>query len=111
MFQYGGYDYSSHCEKLDIDKDTKEKMCYSRECKFDEEGNISETGVYEISGWVAIARHSNDLDEKNDGQDDNLNNVSIVVREKVAQEDILHEYRLGGMITKIYFVRNICQFS
>ena len=103
MFQYGGYDYSSHCEKLDIDKDTKEKMCYSRECKFDEEGNISETGVYEISGWVAIARHSNDLDEKNDGQDDNLNNVSIVVREKVAQEDILHEYRLGGMITKYIF--------
>ena len=58
-------------------------------------------GEYEISGWIAIARHSNDLDDR--GQDDNLNKITIVVRGKVAQEDILQEYRMGSMISKFIY--------
>ena len=34
---------------------------------------------------------------------DNLNKITVVVRGKVAQEDILQEFRLGGMITKFMF--------
>lgn len=36
-------------------------------------------------------------------QDDNLNRITVIVRGKVAQEDILQEFRLGGMITKYIF--------
>ena len=65
---------------------------------------FGENGEYAISGWIAIAHHSNDLDEAGHGQpDDNLNKITIVVRGKVAQEDILQEYRLGGMITKFMY--------
>ena len=101
LFQYGDYDYAQYCQNLDTDSDTDEKMCFERLCRFDSEGNATEEGEHEISGWIAIARHSNDLDDQ--GQDDNLNKITIVVRGKVAQEDILQEYRLGGMITKYIY--------
>ena len=106
LFQYGNYDYAQHCNNLDTDEDTGEKLFYKRESRFDRRGNASEDGEYNISGWIAIARHSNDLDDTGqvgDGQDANLNKITIVVRGKVAQEDILQEYRLGGMITKYIY--------
>lgn len=106
LFQYGDYDYSQHCNNLDIDKDNGEKLCYKRDCRFDLGGNATKDGEHEISGWIAIAHRSNDLDDRGQGdneQDDNLNKITIVVRGKVAQEDILQEYRLGGMITKFIY--------
>ena len=106
LFQYGNYDYAQHCNNLDIDKDSGEKLCYKRDYRFGLDGNATEDGEHEISGWIAIARHSNDLDDRGQGtneQDDNLNKITIVVRGKVAQEDILQEYRLGGMITKFIY--------
>ena len=106
LFQYGNYDYAQHCNNLDTDKDSGAKLCYKRDCRFDLDGNATENGEHEISGWIAIARRSNDLDDRGQGdneQDDNLNKITIVVRGKVAQEDILQEYRLGGMITKFIY--------
>ena len=106
LFQYGNYDYAQHCNNLDVDEENGEKLYYGRGNRFDLDGNATKDGGHEISGWIAIARHSNDLDGKgqDDGeQDDNLNKITIVVRGKVAQEDILQEYRLGGMITKYIY--------
>ena len=106
LFQYGSYDYAQHCNNLDTDEDTGEKLFYKRECRFNHLGNVCEDGEYNISGWIAIARRSNDLDDAGQGdagQDENLNKITIVVRGKVAQEDILQEYRLGGMITKYIY--------
>ena len=106
LFQYGDLDYSLHCNNLDIDEDSDEKLFYNRGYRFDSNGNASEDGEHEISGWIAIARRSNDLDDTgqdDNEQDDNLNKITIVVRGKVAQEDILQEYRLGGMITKFIY--------
>ena len=48
-----------------------------------------------------VAHRSNDLDDR--GQQDNLNKITVAVRGKVALEDILNEYRLGGMITKFIY--------
>ena len=101
LFQYGEYDYSKHCKNLDRKTETDEKMCFQRPSRFATNGDATENGEYAIGGWIAIARHSNDLDDQ--GQDDNLNKITIVVRGKVAQEDILQEYRLGGMITKYIY--------
>ena len=81
-------------------------MFDNRDNRFDSEGIVTGEGKHEISGWIAIARRSNDLDDRKRGdneQDDNLNKITIVVRGKVAQEDILQEYRLGGMITKYIY--------
>ena len=106
LFQYGSSDYSQHCNNLDIDEDNDRKLCYNRGYRFDLNGNASEDGEHEISGWIAIARRSNDLDDAgqdDNEQDDNLNKITIIVRGKVAQEDILQEYRLGGMITKFIY--------
>ena len=101
LFQYGDHDYAQYCQNLDIDDDTKKKMCFERPCRFDQEGNATEAGEYEVSGWIGVARHSNDLDDQ--GQDDNLNKITIVVRGKVAQEDILYELRMGSMISKYIY--------
>ncbi|MCY3871570.1 MAG: ATP-binding protein [Gemmatimonadetes bacterium] len=102
IFQYGAYDYAQYCQNLDTDNDTGDKMSFERPCRFDSKGNATEEGVHKISGWIAIARHSNDLDD-GQGQEDNLNKITIVVRGKVAQEDILNELRMGSMISKFIY--------
>lgn len=54
---------------------------------------------YTVSGWLGLTNHSGDLQ---DG-DDNLNKIVLMVRNKLAQEDILEEFREGGMYTKYLF--------
>ena len=100
IFQYGG-DYARHCANLDSDTDTGQPMKYDRPFQLDENGKGHRSGPHEIRGWIAIAHRSNDLD--GDDREDNLNKIAIVVRGKVAQEDILKDFRLGGMITKYLF--------
>lgn len=102
LFQYGAYDYSQYCKNLDND-DERGKAAYARTFRFDEDGNADKNGAYSISGWIGIARHSNDLDDKREAEEDNLNKITIVVRGKVAKEDVLQDYRLGGMITKYIY--------
>lgn len=99
LFQYGDYDYSRHCPNLD--EDGGEKLSFVREGRFDSEGEPGENGEYSASGWIAVARSSTDLDGR--GGEDNLNKIAIVSRGKVAQEDVLSEFRIGGMITKFLF--------
>ena len=99
IFQYGD-DYAQHCANLDRDDD--KLMEYDRTSRFDHTGRSTEDGIHAIKGWIAIARRSNDLDGKG-GDEDNLNKIAIAVRGKVAQEDVLQGFRLGGMITKYMF--------
>lgn len=101
LFQYGTGDYAQYCPNLDRDSATQQSLHFQRPHRCDENGCVAETGRYAVQGWVAIARHSHDLDDQ--GQDDNLNKITLVVRGKVAQEDILQEFRLGGMITKYIY--------
>lgn len=99
IFQYGDYDYAQHCINLDTDDKTGKLLSSSRPSRFTREGRAASNGKYKISGWIAIARHAHDLDSG----EDNLNKITIVIRGKVAQEDILQEYRLGGLITKYMY--------
>ena len=126
LFQYGDYDYTQHCKRLDVDKDTGEKLSFIRSNRFDGRGEANGNGNYEVHGWIAVAHRSNDLDDRGEqdkmpqsgkttilparskGHDgweekDNLNKITVAVRRKVALEDILNEYRLGGMITKFIY--------
>ena len=101
LFQYGDYDYTQHCNRLDVDKDAGRKLSFIHSNRFDDQGEANENGDYEVHGWIAVAHRSNDLDDQ--GQQDNLNKITVAVRGKVALEDILNEYRLGGMITKFIY--------
>ncbi|MBM0636871.1 hypothetical protein LNU06_01675 [Campylobacter sp. VicNov18] len=53
---------------------------------------------YLINGWIGNTQESGLLQEDNGNE--NLNKISILVRGKVAQEDILSEFRIGGLYTK-----------
>jgi len=57
---------------------------------------IGENG-YEVSGWIGSMAKAGLL---KDDQGDNLNKIVIMVRGKLAQEDILEDFVEGGMYTK-----------
>ena len=103
LFQYGDYDYAQHCQNLDRDDNNNSPLAFPRESRFGIDGVPAPNGEHEVSGWIAIAQRSNDLDDSSGERDDNLNKITVLMRGKVAQEDILQEYRLGGMITKFIF--------
>lgn len=51
---------------------------------------------YNVTGWIGTVESSGDL---KDGED-NLNKITILVRGKVGQEDILGDYSEGGLYSK-----------
>ena len=102
IFQYDG-DFAAHCGHLEQDDEGAVLGAFKRVHRFDSDGVASSEGLYAIRGWIAIAWRSNDLDGEGLLDNDNLNKITVVVRGKVAQEDILQEFRLGGMITKYMF--------
>ena len=62
----------------------------------DEDG--SEIFSDSVRGWIGSVRKSGDLSDK-DGED-NLNKIVIMVRGKLAQEDILEDFTEGGLYSK-----------
>jgi len=80
-------------------KDNKKEENKSTESNEENsENNVNEIN-YTVSGWLGLVEKSGDLQ---DG-DDNLNKIVIMVRNKLAQEDLLDEFREGGMFTKYLF--------
>jgi hypothetical protein len=49
-----------------------------------------------VAGWIGLSLHSGDLQD----EDDNLNKVAVFVRGKLADEDVLEDFREGGLFTK-----------
>ena len=64
------------------------------------DGDIDGSG-YAIDGWIATAFKSGQL--KDADTKESLNSLVIMVRGKVAQEDILEEFGEGGLYTKYVF--------
>ena len=56
---------------------------------------------YSVTGWIGTVNESGHLKDTDTG--DNLNKIVVMVRGKVAQEDILDEFIEGGMYTKYIF--------
>ena len=100
IYQYGG-DYARHCKQLEKDENGNFTGIHDRENSLKVDSDEFEFDQFSIKGWIAIAWRSNDIDGHS--EHDNLNKINIVVRGKVAQEDILQKFRLGGMITKYMF--------
>lgn len=51
---------------------------------------------FKVSGWIGSVEKSGNLKDGND----KLNKIGILIRGKLAQEDILEEFAEGGMYTK-----------
>ena len=83
MWTYGeqGKQAAKHAKKLEQKK---------------ERDNTVLSGTYSISGWIGTVREAGDLKD----QYDNLNKIVIMVRGKLAQEDILDSFSEGGIYTK-----------
>lgn len=78
--------------------DTGEKyveMCPNLEHSEGRPGRLNESPNC-VSGWMGTVAESGSLQ---DGED-NLNKVTVLVRGKLAQEDILEAFTEGGMYTK-----------
>lgn len=56
-------------------------------------------GGHQIGGWLGLVKESGELQ---DG-DDNLNKIVLLVRGKLAKEDLLEDFREGGLYTKYLF--------
>lgn len=78
---------SSYYEDLSINKVHSEKR-----------KNIL-NGGHQLSGWLGLVKESGELQ---DG-DDNLNKIVLLVRGKLAKEDLLEDFREGGLYTKYLF--------
>ena len=93
LWYYGreGERYTAFCnsEKLEHEEEREGKI------EVESEGDIGAVG-YQVTGWIGTAVGSGDL---KDGED-NLNKIVIMVRGKLAQEDILEDFPEGGLYTK-----------
>ena len=67
----------------------------------EERNNSIDGSDYQIDGWIATAFKSGQL--KDPDTKESLNNLVIMVRGKLAQEDILEEFGEGGLYTKYLF--------
>jgi len=50
----------------------------------------------QVHGWIGTVKVSGDLKD----EDDNLNKIVLMVRGKLAQEDVLEDFNEGGIYTK-----------
>lgn len=112
LFQYGSHDYSEYCSRLDTEVNSEDKIIRTKDGIFNEKGEKDVNGKYKISGWVAIAHHTNDLDDMEfQGEyGENLNKVSVVVRGKLAEENILQENRSASYSPQYMFGEIIADF-
>jgi len=56
-------------------------------------------GGHRVTGWLGLVENSQKLQEG----DDNLNKIVLMVRGKMAKEDMLEEFREGGLYAKYLF--------
>ena len=68
----------------------------------DFERSAEVTADYSVRGWIATVERAGQLKDDND----NLNKIVVMVRGKVAQEDILEDFNEGGLYTS-YIVGEI----
>ena len=71
---------------------------YSESCK--SRGGKVSVGeeTFEIDGWIGTAKEAGQLKESDTGE--SINKIVVMVRGKLAQEDILEEFGEGGIYSK-----------
>ncbi len=84
------------------DDENDEIQGYCKNCENAELRTFTfDTEPYEVKGWIGTVKESGAL--KDADTHDNLNKIVVMVRGKVAQEDMLDEFSEGGMYSKYIF--------
>lgn len=81
---------------IDYCKNDKLEYCECRPNEIVVKHDDKEDKEYNLKGWIGTAIHSGDLKDEYD----NLNKITILVRGKLAQEDILEDFAEGGLFSK-----------
>lgn len=78
--------------------ESKQFVSLCKNIKSNEERSevVRKAPQYTVSGWIGSVKKAGDL--KDDGE--NINRVVVLVRGKVAHEDILEEFNEGGVYSK-----------
>lgn len=77
--------------------DAKKYVTYSKNLVKDEQRSDKTESGYSIGGWIGTVDEAKKL---KDPDHDSLNKIVVLVRGKLAQEDILSEFNEGGLYTK-----------
>ena len=101
--------YLSKIQELWTFGDEKEGMEIKALCKKlkDEDYKHGNDVDKRLSGWVGVVSHHGDLKEDNE----NLNNIAIMMRGRLAQEDVLHSFGEGAVGAGVFSRRNPCRLS
>lgn len=83
--------YSDYCKNKEKHKIRSNKI----EVEEVIDGKTEKT-THQIKGWIGSVKNSGDL---KDG-DDNISKIILIVRGKLAQEDIMEDFSEGGLYTK-----------
>lgn len=94
-FGNGSEEYVELCKRRSTHKLENEEPRASKIEVIDEDD--SEVRVYPVKGWIGTVVEPKELKDK-DG--DNLNKIVIMVRGKLAQEDILEDFPESSIYTK-----------
>jgi hypothetical protein len=78
------------------DDDGIAKLCGSNLEHHEKRDGVVLSGKYSVRGWIGTVKESGALKD----EFDNLNKIVLMVRGKLAQEDILDSFNEGGMYTK-----------
>jgi len=93
-------DYFHKIEYLwSFGNDSKFYENLSKNAKEKEQRDNLLNGGHKITGWLGLVENSQKLQEG----DDNLNKIVLMVRGKMAKEDMLEEFREGGLYAKYLF--------
>jgi len=83
--------------ELPISNPSKLGACESRSNEFEVQAEGKTPGhTVQVTGWIGTVKESGDLKD----EEDNLNKIVVMVRGKMAQEDILEDFNEGGMYSK-----------
>lgn len=101
IFCYSSENYRQYCQNLE---DVDDMDPFVRSGEFAVKTDKSEEN-YSFGGWIAISHSSTDLKESeaSDEPAESLNTISVLVRGKVAIEDILSKLTIKSYITNNIF--------
>jgi hypothetical protein len=86
--------YISYCKHI---KDNKQER-RDNKIKLKSPDEPGKENIFKIKGWIGSVKYPGDLTDQ-EGED-NLNKIVIMVRGKLAQEDILEDFTEGRLFTK-----------
>lgn len=95
-------DYFHKLEHMWVYNDDQNNINYQKYCDkeklktYEQRENIINGTEFKVNGWIGTVKNAGDLKD----EAENINKIVVMVRGKLAQEDILEDFSEGGLYTK-----------